>query len=54
MHKQETMQAMLYLIRPICLSGINRFKIGYSDVPCMQKKQHKTTSQSLFYSMSLS
>ena len=22
---------MLYLIRPACLSGINRFKIGYSD-----------------------
>ena len=24
------MQGMLYLIRPACLSGINRFKIGYS------------------------
>lgn len=25
------MKGMLYLIRPACLSGINRFKIGYSD-----------------------
>lgn len=25
------MHGMLYLIRPACLCGINRFKIGYSE-----------------------